>query len=120
MQLGIHMTLIYILVKRHLESQSNNGLGYDVVMKLITPLLHQGYHLYLDNFYTSVKLIKDLYALDTPACGNNFGKNFGKTLEKRRDFPEAMKKGKVWAKRNEKRRYEVEKRGNLFGVAVAR
>ena len=50
-----------VYIGRNAEgTQSMNGLAYDVVMKLITPLLHQGYHLYIDNFYTSVKLVKDL------------------------------------------------------------
>nr|BAF82021.1 piggyBac transposase Uribo1 [Xenopus borealis] len=40
-----------------------------IVWELITPLLGQGYHLYVDNFYTSVPLFRTLYWLDTPACG---------------------------------------------------
>lgn len=31
---------------------SANGLGYDVVMKLMDPFFNQGYHLYVDNFCT--------------------------------------------------------------------
>ena len=38
----------------------NHGLGYSVVMKLMKTLLNQGYHLFFDNFYTSVKLLNDL------------------------------------------------------------
>lgn len=30
-------------------------------MKLIRPFLSQGYHLFADNFYPSVKLVKDLF-----------------------------------------------------------
>ena len=40
---------------------SDNGIGYDVVMKLITPFLNQGYRLFFDNFYTSVNLVKHLF-----------------------------------------------------------
>ena len=67
-----------------------NGLAYDVVMKLITPLLHQGYHLYIDNFYTSVKLVKDLFGMQILVTGT--------AGENRRGFPPTMKNGKKWAK----------------------
>ncbi|XP_041421552.1 piggyBac transposable element-derived protein 4-like [Xenopus laevis] len=40
-----------------------------IVWELITPLLGRGYHLYVDNFYTSILLFKTLHCLDTPACG---------------------------------------------------
>ena len=49
---------------------SEHGLGYDVVMRLMEPYLHQGYHLYVDNFYSSVTLMKDLYEKGIPATGN--------------------------------------------------
>lgn len=37
-----------------------HGLGYDVVMDLMQGLFKQGYHLYLDNFYSSQTLFDDL------------------------------------------------------------
>ena len=43
------------------QDVSANGLGYDVVMKLMNPYFHQGYHLYVDNFYTSVTLFQGLF-----------------------------------------------------------
>ena len=43
------------------SGKSDHGLGYDVVMKLVAPFCFQGYHLYIDNFYTSQKLLDDLY-----------------------------------------------------------
>ena len=73
---------------------SPNGLGYDVVMKLVAPLRNQGYHLYFDNFYTSVKLVKDLFQVLIPATGT--------AAKNRRGFPEAMKKGQQWARRKER------------------
>jgi len=67
------------------QELSPNGLGYDVVMKLVVPLRNQGYHLYFDNFYTSVKLVKDLFQVLIPATGT--------AAENRRGFSETMKKG---------------------------
>lgn len=49
----------------------NHRLGYSGVMKLIEPLLNQGYHLFFDNFYTSVKLLNYLLCLGTPVCGTS-------------------------------------------------
>ena len=63
---------------------SEFGLGYDVVMRLMRPFLHQGYHLYVDNFYTSFPL----FAQGVPATGT--------ISEKRRGFPYALKKGVPW------------------------
>nr|XP_009292848.1 piggyBac transposable element-derived protein 4-like [Danio rerio] len=49
---------------------SSQGLPYDVVSNLIDPsFLGRGYHLYVDNFYTSPKLFRDLYASGFVACG---------------------------------------------------
>lgn len=42
-------------------TQTNNGLGYDVVMGLMDGLFRQGYHLFCDNFYSSPKLCSDLF-----------------------------------------------------------
>lgn len=40
-----------------------------IVWDLIYPLLDKGYHLYSDNFYTSIPLYKCLFARSTVACG---------------------------------------------------
>ena len=45
------------------ENQSDNGLTYDVVTRLMSPYLGQGYRLFLDNFYTSPILFRDLFQL---------------------------------------------------------
>ena len=67
-----------------------NGLGYDVVMLLMQPYLNQGYHLYIDNFYTSSTLVKDLFLQGTPVTGT--------IRENSRGFPANMKNGKEWSK----------------------
>ena len=76
------------------QTVSANGLGYDVVMKLIRPFVKQGYHLFVDNFYTSVTLFKDLYNQGVLATGT--------TMETRRDFPASLKNSKEWAKGRER------------------
>jgi hypothetical protein len=40
---------VYIGKSEH-EEPSGNGLGYDVVMKLVDPYLGQGYHVFFYNF----------------------------------------------------------------------
>ncbi|XP_033953453.1 piggyBac transposable element-derived protein 4-like [Pseudochaenichthys georgianus] len=49
---------------------SGHGLSYDVVMSLVhAGYLGTGYHIYMDNFYTSPKLFTALHALKFGACG---------------------------------------------------
>ncbi|XP_060788789.1 piggyBac transposable element-derived protein 4-like [Neoarius graeffei] len=59
---------------------TGHGLSYDSVMSLTNRgYLGSGYHMYMDNFYTSPKLFKDLYAAKFGACGTY--------RESRRDCP---------------------------------
>ncbi|XP_066514256.1 piggyBac transposable element-derived protein 4-like [Hoplias malabaricus] len=52
------------------EFATGQGLSYDAVMSLIDRrYLGSGYHVYMDNFYTSPKLFKDLLASRFGACG---------------------------------------------------
>ena len=76
------------------QNVSANGLGYDVVMKFMRPFLNQGYHLFVDNFYTFVTLFKDLYNQGVLATGT--------IMETRRDFPASLKNSKEWAKERER------------------
>lgn len=48
-----------------------NGLGYHVVMNLLKMgnYLKKGYHVFIDNYFTSFELIKDLYANETFLTG---------------------------------------------------
>lgn len=49
---------------------SEHGLSYDVVMNLVQPsCLGTGYHIYVDNFYTSPKLFTDLAGMKFGAWG---------------------------------------------------
>ena len=69
---------------------SEHGLGYDVVMKLMQPFFHQGYHLFVDNFYTSFRLVSDLFEQGVPATGT--------VREHRAGFPASLRGGRDWAK----------------------
>ena len=64
--MGILYILMFIQVRK---LPRRHRLGYDVVMTLKGPYLDQGYHLYVDNFYTSTQLLIDLFQHDTPAVG---------------------------------------------------
>ena len=70
---------------------SAHGLGYDVVRKLMGDYENQGYHLYVDSFYTSMTLAKHLFEQGILFTGT--------ILENRKDFPASLKNGKQWAKR---------------------
>lgn len=74
---------------------SKNGLAYDVVFELMSSLLHQGYELYMDNFYSSPQLFLDLLSCKTFACGT--------TAENRRGYPKELKSGKKqWGKSSQR------------------
>ncbi|KAI5101011.1 hypothetical protein C0J45_8214, partial [Silurus meridionalis] len=47
-----------------------HGLSYDAVTSLLDgKVLGSGYHVYMDNFFTSPKLLKDLRSMKFGACG---------------------------------------------------
>ena len=54
---------------------------------LIEPLLDKGYHLYIDNCYTSILLLKFVFEHSTLACG---------TIQSNcKGFPDPVKKAKL-------------------------
>ena len=42
-----------------------HGLGYDVVFKMLTPFMNKHHHVFFDNFFSSVKLLRHLEAQNT-------------------------------------------------------
>ncbi|XP_027859071.1 piggyBac transposable element-derived protein 4-like isoform X1 [Xiphophorus couchianus] len=63
-------TVSFSLYTGKTHTASEHGLSYDMVMKLIQPsYLGTVYHIYMDNFYTSPTLFKDLASKKFGACG---------------------------------------------------
>ena len=54
---------------RRTTAISEHGLSYDVVMELTQMYQHQGYYLFIDNFYTSPALVKSLKEWDIGTTG---------------------------------------------------
>ena len=72
---------------RREANQDNRGLGHRVVMNLLQPLLRRNYHVYFDNFFSSLPLMEDLTRHWTYGCG---------TLRlNRRGLPPALKNAKL-------------------------
>ena len=69
---------------------SKFGLGHDVVVRLISPYYNLAYQLFIDNFYTSVYLMKNLFQHGVIATGT--------TLQTMKDMLEDFKKGSEWGK----------------------
>ena len=49
--------------------KTEHSLSHRVVMDLMEQYYHKNHHVYFENFYSSPKLLKDLAAKDTFACG---------------------------------------------------
>ena len=67
------------------------GKGGAIVSKLMSSMYNQGYHLYIDSWYTSEKLFRQLESQGTIACGTAMGRPF-KIPESLKE--ERLKKGK--------------------------
>ncbi|XP_065284782.1 piggyBac transposable element-derived protein 4-like isoform X1 [Dermacentor albipictus] len=76
-------TIQFIVHTGKHEKPSANGLAYDVITCLCKLYLDQGYCLYMDNFYTSTSLFRQLLARMTLACGT--------TRKDRHGFPKELK-----------------------------
>ncbi|CAL9693444.1 unnamed protein product [Knipowitschia caucasica] len=84
-------------------SNSGNGLSYDSVMSLLNiDQLGSGYHLYVDDFYTSPHLFRDLFARQIGACGAIRTNRIGFPRTTRNDLSRGDPRGSVrWIRENE-------------------
>ena len=48
-----------------IDNAPEQGLAYQVVFDLMEPYLNKEYHLYFDNFYSTIKLFQDLEKANT-------------------------------------------------------
>lgn len=51
------------------ECYSYMGISGKIVLELAFPLLQKGYHIYMDNYYTSLPFLRHLYLKQTLTCG---------------------------------------------------
>ena len=66
---------------------SDFGSTEQIVWYLMLPLLGKGYRLYVDNFYTSIRLFQTLFLQKTPACGT--------IRSNRKEFPKQLVQQKL-------------------------
>ncbi|XP_042559747.1 piggyBac transposable element-derived protein 4-like [Clupea harengus] len=60
----------FTIYEEKAPSPSGNGLTFDAVVNLLkVPYLGTGFHVYVDNFYTSTKLFSHLHQVRFGACG---------------------------------------------------
>ena len=87
------------------ENKSQNGLAYDVVMGLCKSVFGQGYRLFMDNYYTSIKLFLALLQKKIVACGT--------ILLNRKDIPVNFKNTKEFNKNSHRGSMRWIRIGNL-------
>ena len=72
------------------QPADDTSVIHRTVMRMMDPLLDQGYTVYTDQFYTSGPLYKELYSRGTMACG---------TVQKnRKGVPQDFKNPRVFGK----------------------
>ena len=65
-------------------------------MKLTSPYMNQGYRLYIDNFYTSPQLLKDLYASKVHSTGTMASNRKGYLEQIKRTVSSRMNQVSIW------------------------
>lgn len=77
------------------ERTREHGFAKRVVMDLLDPYLDKGYRLYVDNFYSSPHLFKELFERNTLACGTVRQDRKGMPNQLKTKNTEAYQKGWV-------------------------
>ena len=87
---------------------SGFGLAYDVVMNLVKSIVNEGYHLFFDNFYTSVQLMRDLVGKGIRACGT--------IITNRKGFPPQLKNVKEFEKKSNRGDIRWVREGDILSM----
>ena len=87
------------------QAASENGIAYDAVTGLAENLRDQGYHLYFDNFFTSVALVLSLLTMGLLCCGT--------MRENKKGIPPVLK-DKEWQKNAKRGNMRFIRDGNLL------
>lgn len=76
---------------------NSNGHTYNICMELLEKVINSGRIIYMDNFYSSVKLCKDLLERQTYTCGTLRSNRKGNP---RNVCSKKLKKGEVFSQQN--------------------
>ena len=88
--------------------QPEHGLGHCVVSDLVGHLQGKNYHIFCDNFFTSVRLVEDLLAKNLYLCGT--------TRSNRTDFPADLKPNKPAVKALRRGESIFRRKGNIVAI----
>ena len=104
-----YISAMQVYTGKKAGSVPERGLGYRVVTDLVRDLQGKKYHIFCDNFFTSVRLARDLLDNELYLCGT--------TRSNRTDFPADLKPNKQEVKALRRGESVYRRQGNI-GVTV--